>query len=831
MQTSIMHSEKPNILYLGGIQMASINDLIQQIENPELRNRIQSEVKKLAKQKKFGLVFEEHLPECTPLYDVPVTVGKNVSLKDGKANEIYKVVDIVNNEAICLKNGTGESLTFDIDKVVVTAVFGEPIYPHLKHIDSICNAPDSDLWHTLIEADNYHALQLLDYLYHGKVDCIYIDPPYNTGAKDWKYNNNYVDVNDEYRHSKWLSLMKKRLLLAKKLLNPDDSVLIVTIDEKEYLHLGCLLEEIFPEANIQMITSVISPRGAMRKDSFTRVEEYIFYIFLGCASITPFGPDMLQYTDYKSNEIKVWAQLIRGSTNGPRTKRPNLFYPIFFDNNTGRYVDIGEPLPLSMDRKEIIAPNNCFAVFPIRRDGLEESWALQPNTFKDKIKKGYIKFGVWKEGDRQRAVSHLQKGTISRIESGEIETFGKDEEGTIILGNTTKPKRPSSVWNMQTHDAGTNGKNLLTSILLNSSFIYPKSIYAVQDTLKFIVANKPNALILDFFAGSGTTLHAVNLINFEDGGQRRCIMVTNNEVSAEESKLLIKKGHSPGDLEWEKFGIARYITWPRTKCSILGVDINGKPLKGEYFTSLKRSIQIDRKVYQISFNSATLSFKAKKSIVSLMGKNTLPQSLVKEDTHYIVSEKYTTSIIFNLEYVDEWLAELEENTQVTDIYIVTDNDKAFKKLKAEVSELLGPIVTEEPVKLPMSEGFKANVEYFKLGFLDKTMVKIGRQFKELLPILWMKSGSVGSRPILENDTIPDMLVLPQNKMAILVDENKFYDFKEQVDQYPEIDYVYIVTNYEQGYRSKISQLNVPNTYQLYRDYLDNFRINYRRANQ
>ena len=146
-----------------------------------------------------------------------------------------------------------------MDALVCVAQFGEPIYPYLQPLDTVCNAPDSDLWHTLIEADNYHALQLLEYLYAGKVDCIYIDPPYNTGARDWKYNNDYVDGNDTYRHSKWLSMMEKRLKLAKHLLNPVDSVMIVTIDEKEYLHLGCLLEEIFPEARIQMVSSMINP--------------------------------------------------------------------------------------------------------------------------------------------------------------------------------------------------------------------------------------------------------------------------------------------------------------------------------------------------------------------------------------------------------------------------------------------------------------------------------------------------------------------------------------------------------------------------------------------
>jgi adenine-specific DNA-methyltransferase len=119
-------------------------------------------------------------------------------------------------------------------------------------------------WNFIIEGDNLQALYLLEKTHRGKVDCIYIDPPYNTGATDWKYNNDYVGKEDEYRHSKWLSMMKNRLLLAKHLLNPNDSVLIVTIDEKEYLRLGCLLEELFPTANIQMINLKGTPKQFLR---------------------------------------------------------------------------------------------------------------------------------------------------------------------------------------------------------------------------------------------------------------------------------------------------------------------------------------------------------------------------------------------------------------------------------------------------------------------------------------------------------------------------------------------------------------------------------------
>ncbi|WP_026507824.1 DNA methyltransferase [Butyrivibrio sp. MC2013] len=180
---------------------------------------MEREVNKLAKQKKFGLVFESHLPEVTPLYDMPIKVGCKVMLRDRSENKtIYIALKINEETVLCGTNSEEESVEISKNDLVRVAEFGESIYPYLKPIDSVCNAPDSDLWHTLIEADNYHALQLLEYLYAGKVDCIYIDPPYNTGARDWKYNNDYVDGNDVYRHSKWLSMMERRLRLAKKLL-------------------------------------------------------------------------------------------------------------------------------------------------------------------------------------------------------------------------------------------------------------------------------------------------------------------------------------------------------------------------------------------------------------------------------------------------------------------------------------------------------------------------------------------------------------------------------------------------------------------------------------
>lgn len=124
------------------------------------------------------------------------------------------------------------------------------------------------------------------------------------------------------------------------------------------------------------------------------------------------------------------------------------------------------------------------------------------------------------------------------------------------MEGVTPPKR---VWNLKTHNAETYGTNIINT-MIGKRFNYPKSIYAVHDAIRFFIANKSDALIIDFFAGSGTTLHAVNLLNAEDGGQRRCIMVTNNEVSVDEAKILTAKGLHPGDEEWDKLGIARYVT-------------------------------------------------------------------------------------------------------------------------------------------------------------------------------------------------------------------------------------------------------------------------------
>lgn len=808
--------------------MALLQDLVKQVSDPKLRQRILQEVDKLAKQKKFGLVFEEHLPECTPLYDVSIKKGHKVALKNGAVNDIYIVMDIKRNTAICEHRLNHEKKEIALDDLVSVAEFGEPIYPYLKPMDSVCNAPDSDLWHTLIEADNYHALQLLDYLYHGKVDCIYIDPPYNTGAKDWKYNNDYVDSNDQYRHSKWLSFMEKRLKLAKKILNPEDSVLIVTIDEKEFLHLGCLLEDIFPDARIQMVSTMINPANVARIGEFGRSGEYIFFVMLGKAS-----PQRVKLNrEWVSSKGRThtgkvrWDLLKRSGTNSERKHSPKGFYPIYINNITGKVECVGEPLPNNISKA--LPRKGCTALLPIRKNGTEGNWQWSTETFKSRLKQGRIRIG----GNYEKGftVYILKNGEYSKIVNGEFVVADRGINGELICEENSSNQVmavPGDIWKISLHDSTQYGSRFISNIFPDKIFTFPKSVYAVKDCLHFFTVNKKNALIIDFFAGSGTTLNAVNLLNAEDGGHRRCIMVTNNEVSDEEVASLKRRGYRPGDKEWEKLGIAHHVTWPRTTCSIKGIDVNEAPLNGEYLTDLTEEKHTKRQIKQLNLviPNGSAGTKIKKQIISLLGKNKLAQSLVKNESSYVISEDYPVAILFDDEKLNDFLDNLENQIQVREIYICTQDNKVFKKAKEAIEEILGDFIETVPVTIPMMDGFLANAAFFKLGFLDKNAVALGQQFKELLPVLWMKAGCIGPCPQLDTKELPSLLMLPKNHFAVLLDEMYYLEFDAQLMKHPEIKTVYIITDSELAYRNMIQGYECKECYQLYRDYLDNFRIN------
>lgn len=695
--------------------MSAINDLISQIENPDLRQRIQKEVDKLGAQKKFGLVFEEHLPECSPLYGIPVRKNALVAKKSGEVKDLYYVADIAGDSAKCFNKKDGALEEIAVRDLVCVAEFGNPIYPYLEPLDSVCNAPESDLWHTLIQAENFHALQLLEYLYRGKVDCIYIDPPYNTGARDWKYNNDYVDSSDSYRHSKWLSMMQKRLKIAKKLLNPEKGVLVISISYHELHKLMLLCEEIFPDKQTVCVT--VQTSGGKPAGGFNYLQEYLLFV----------APN-----DFKPNPTSFAGGKVRSPFEGltlasfKQTQRPNQTYPIFIDQSNGKIIGCGLSLTervnkglfdgdssnFEFDYNE--APEGAVAVWPITSKGDHCVWRLISERLMNDWEKGYIKVSPNKSinNPNKYSVQYLPEGIIKKINKGDLKVIGAEEDcPTLVFGeNQTVGSDIPTLWTEKEFYT-TKGTGQVQEIFGAKEFSYPKPLDLIVEVLRACTGK--SALIVDFFAGSGTTLHAVNLLNAEDGGKRRCILVTNNEVSDEEAKSLRKQGYQPGDDEWEKLGIARYVTWPRTVCSIEGRDVNGNPLKGNY-----------------------------------LGDD-----------------------------------------------------------------------------LPMADGFKANAAFFKLGFLEKTSVRLGRQFRELLSTLWLKAGAYGPCPKLKSGALPKVFVAPKNRFAVLLDEHAFSELKSAVSEHPEIETVFIITDYDAGFRNMESQLNVQSAYQLYRDYLENFSIN------
>lgn len=692
--------------------MAHIDALIEKVADPALREALRQQVNTLMSKRTFGLVFQEHKPETVELPDYPVCRNCKVRVRDEPDHQLYRVIKIEGGKA------TIRSLS-DQPKVrkiapaglVVVREFGEAIYPGLKSLGRVERGVDKPT-HIVVNAENFHALETLLYTHEAKVDAIYIDPPYNTGARDWKYNNDYVDGLDAYRHSKWLAFMERRLQLARRLLNPDRSVLIVTVDDNEVNRLGLLLEQVFVGHTIQMVTSVINPRGQYRFGEFSRCDEYIYFVTIGTAHVAG-EPD----EDYSEGADIAWRTFRRSditSARGTLKGGTSQFYPIYVNNKSRRIEQIGSPLAPETDRRTVPERLGCTAVFPIRDDGTEMNWGLTPETANGLLKRGYLRVGKNSPSKPQAfEISYLTSGRIADIEQGRARITGHDETGAVIASYvTSKLRMPLTTWTKASHNAETGGTNLLKSLLGEKAFPYPKSLYAVEDALRFFIGDDPNAVVLDFFGGSGTTTHAVARLNRQDGGRRQSILITNNEVSDAEVKALQTKGLYPGDVEWEQMGICSYITIPRLMAAFTGKDRSGADLVGSY------------------------------------------------------------------NYAD---------------------------------------------KSPMASGFEENIEFFQLTYENPDLVSLGRKFKAVAPLLWLKAGAEGTRI----ESISGSWTLPEDAhYGVLFVADEWRAFVQNVARRADIAHVFIVTDSEAIFQQISSELPTQvQATQLYEDYLRTFEIN------
>lgn len=365
--------------------------------------------------------------------------------------------------------------------------------PVLKEVKSkeLKNDPEKPT-HILIEGDNYHALSVLNYTHEKKIDVIYIDPPFNSGSRSWKYNNNYVDKEDSYKHSKFITFISNRLRLAKNLLK-DTGIIIVSIDDHEIFNLGLVMEDIFQEKNrIGIIAVETNPRGRTTNTFFATSHEYalIFAKDIAKAKIEniPLTEEQVKLFKFE-DEISKYRLLPFRRSGGLSTpeERPNSHYPIYYDPKTG-----------SLDIKKFADSDE---IIPLDTSGKKRVWRQTRPSFMKAVDRGDIIVKKTKNGYSVQMKDRIKEG-----------------------------RKPKTIWKDSKYDASTHGTILLQNILgKTKTFDYPKSLYTVLDFLFVSLKSQKNALILDFFAGSGTTAHAVFELNKRDGGNRKVILSTNNE--------------------------------------------------------------------------------------------------------------------------------------------------------------------------------------------------------------------------------------------------------------------------------------------------------------
>jgi adenine-specific DNA-methyltransferase len=697
--------------------MSRLTDLLARLraENAALAADLEREVAALSERRSFGLNFERHVPEAVDLPGRKVRKGDKVRIlpprgeKPTKSNDdlwlvvgIDKVAGTASLEALGRWSAEDDVPTESaaLDDLVVVAEFRDPIYPGLVSTGKVERGGDKP-FHTVINAENYHALQTLLFTHRGKVDCIYIDPPYNTGAKDWKYNNDYVEGDDLYRHSKWLAFMERRLLLAKELLNPANSALIVTIDEKEYLRLGLLLEQVFTEGKIQMVSIRINPSGVARAGDFRRSDEYAFFVRLGDLAVSPcnLGSEWLGLESRTGPRPPAWNKLRRTGTNTQRTDRPNLFYPLFVDANGPCIRAVGEPLPLEEDRGEVDAPDGTEAVWPIRADGSEGNWQIGPETLRSAIESGFVMLG--KKNDRGYAVYYLKSGEQQRIRN-EFEVVGRNPDGSVQLREsaefTPSGVIPTTQWFSASHDSATHGSRLLQQLIPGRKFPFPKSLYAVEDSIMFCVGGNPDAVVLDFFAGSGTTTHAVMRLNEQDGGNRVSIAITNNEVAADEQQSLIARGLRRGDEEWDSFGICDFITKPRIKAAATGRTPDGAGIKGSYrFRSegpmadgFEENVEFFTLTYESPLRVASHREFEKIAPLLWMRAGSRGRRIEDVSSGWDVADAY--GVLADLDLTDEFLdAVAQAGDDITTVFVVTDEDRLFEAVVQGLPHHVEPV--------------------------------------------------------------------------------------------------------------------------------------------
>jgi len=593
------------------------------------------------------------------------------------------------------------------EAVDVKMIENIPVFTEIKDKE-IIGCLDNESCNFLLEGDNLHSLKLLEKTHKGKIDVIYIDPPYNTGAKDWKYNNDYVDKIDTFRHSKWLSMMCARMKIAVKLLK-DDGVFICAIDENELGTTLMLIEDIFGIGySADPIAVVHNPRG-VQGDNFSYVNEYAIFVYKK-------GYKVIGERNVEEDEID-WSPLRNWGSESERSDARNCFYPIYIKND--QIIGFGDVTPNEIHpmQTEYDKETDTYAVYPIDVKGVERKWRYARQTVE--------------------SIMHLLRAKKTKN--------GYDVE----LGKNYAPYK--TVWTDKKYDANEYGTQLIGSMIPNNEFSFPKSIYTVYDCLYAVLRDRKNAVVLDYFAGSGTTGHAVMLLNKNTENNHRFILCTNNDVGEKREKEYEKKY---GDIdydsetwaEWcEKYGIASSVTYPRLKSAINGF-VHSKDFKNVLFqkkitpavlkntTKLLNEVDGTIKRYSEDYDEVKMEVDGDTVVVLGIAKKGkkiegIPANLKYYHTDFVSKndEEISDSL---LAHVKEMI-QLEYGTIIDDKkYVVILEDEEMDKFESDISkfkELKAVFISQEVLLTTSQEKMLETIDTYEIPdyYFDYELREVG----------------------------------------------------------------------------------------------------------
>lgn len=640
--------------------MASqLDALVERVSelSPKLADDIKTQLRHAARDRSFGLVFNRHMPEMVELYGRTVRRGDKVRVIGEQS--LYSVTNLrgrgEDRAAHLVPVSGGESRDALTADLVVVADFDDPIYPGLKSTGRIERGGDKP-FHTVINAENFHALRALQFTHHTKVDCIYIDPPYNTGG-DLTYNDKRVAREDANRHSKWLSFMERRLLLAKELLTPT-GVIIAAIDDNEHAYLKLLMDKVFGEQNFLANIVWDAPGTNSGKTAVGGVDYMLVYASDAAAHLTslPEGrwreprsgqQEMLDVVSEvlsaggtphdAERRLKAWVSVARA--NGRIPPGAAMFNKVDADGRIFRLADLTGPSERPNLTYPITDPASGKVYAP--SGGGRTAWRWSKDRMEQAIREGRIHFGG--SIPSQKRFLEEQLGT-----SPGVTFYAARSRGTRALEDVFKERR----------------------------FDFPKDTTVLARWIGIVTGNKPDAVILDFFGGSGSTMHAVMEMNAADGGRRQCVLVTNNEVNAATEKDLIRAGHRKGTPEWDAQGIHARVTRPRIETVVTGVREDGS----RYSDGMAENVEFFTLTYEDAERvRLDMAYEAVSPLLWLRaGASGERITKPANDVGYTITDTY--AVLFNPDRWKPFTAALR-GKDVRCVYVVTDIDAVFDSVR------------------------------------------------------------------------------------------------------------------------------------------------------